>query len=372
METCLAKSLHPIKVSVIPPTPAFRGNALFESRRQDKGAHSPNGHWMDCYAAVYQRAPALNIVLGTDDVLPISEADVVIYMAQPQSPHDVLEQKRRYPGLKAIFAYVETSLGARYVFNPQNHNGFDAVITYNDSIVDNQKYFPMRPRAYYRDRIRTGLPFEQRRVGCLVGTNRKMRYRSGLFTMRSGWKFSFRDWTDYVFCPGQLISYRSRVGSACAQYEAGTFDIFGEGWEMLPETRHIFRGVPTESTLDYIGHYRYYFAFENHASDCGLISERIWDALWGDSVPVYLGHSGLHRYVPRECFIDASQFETPKQMLDCLCRLPMDAWSKYREAGREFIRGKAIEPFLPEAFAEEFLWPITAIAQATNRSELDG
>jgi hypothetical protein len=200
-----------------------------------------------------------------------------------------------------------------------------------------------------------------------------MRYRrSGLFAMRSGWKFSFRDWIDYVFCPGQLISYRSRVGSACAQYEPGTFDIYGEGWEMLPETRPIFRGVPTESALNYIGNYRYYFAFENHTSDCGLISERIWDALWGDAVPVYLGHNGLHRFVPRECFIDAGQFETPKKMLDWLCHLSKDAWSKYREAGREFIRSERIEKFLPEAFAEEFLRPIMEMAEAADQGERSG
>lgn len=191
-------------VSVVPPTPAFRGNALFESRREDTGSHSPNTHWMDCYAAVYQRARALNIILGTDDVLPISEADVVVYMAQPQSPYEIIEQKRRYPGLIAIFAYVETSLGAQYVFNAKNLKGFDAIVTYNDNLVDNRKYFPRRPRAYFRDRIKTGLPFEQRRVGCLVGTNRKMHYRSGLFTMRRGWKFSLQDWFRLRHLPGTV------------------------------------------------------------------------------------------------------------------------------------------------------------------------
>lgn len=368
----LEKCPRSTKVSVIPPTSAFNGNALFESRRVDKGAHSPNAHWMDCYASVYKRALAQNIVLGTYDVLPIADADIVLYMALPQSSHEVTEQKRKYPGLKAIFAYIETSLGSRYVFNAQNHRGFDAVLSYNDRIVDNLTYFPMRPHAYFRDRIRTGLPFEQRRVGCLVGTNRKLRYRSGLFTMRSGWKFSFRDWIDYAFCPGQLISYRSHVGSACTQYEAGTFDIFGEGWEMLPQTRHIFRGVPTESTLNYVGNYRYYFAFENHTGEGTLISERIWDALWGDAVPVYRGNNNLHRYVPRECFIDAAQFEDPTEMLNWLCNLSKDAWSKYREAGRDFIRSEAIERFLPDAFAEDFLRPITAIAEATNQGVRNG
>lgn len=356
-----------LKVSVIPPSTGLENNALFENRRLDQGPHTPNTHWLDWFAELYKRANELDIVFATSDLLSAEDADVVIYMAQPNSPDDVVAQKQKCPNLITIFVTIETSIGARYLFNPKNHVGYDAVLTYNKTIVDGQRYFYLPPRAYYRHRIRDGLPFEQRRVACLVGTNRKMRYRSGLFTMRKGWNFSFRDWVDYIFCPGQLISYRSRVGSACAQYTGGEFDIYGEGWELLPETRHIFRGVPTESTLDYIGNYRYYFAFENHTSDCGLISERIWDALWGDTVPVYMGHKRIDEFVPRECFIDANQFASPKEMLDWLRRSSKNTWSKYREAGREFIRSEAIAKFLPESFAEEFLHRVIEIASRSDQ-----
>jgi len=350
------------KVSVVPPTWAFNNNALFESRRLDNGAHSPNTHWLDCFAAVYQRAQELNIEFGTEDVVPIKDADIVVYVRALITPDEVITLKQKYPKLKAVLVTLETSLGGRFIFNTQNHKGLDAVITYNKRLVDNRKYFPLPPRAYYRDRIKTGLPFEDRRVGCLVGTNYKKRYRTGLFTMRRGWKFSLNDWIDYVFCPGQLVSYRARVAKTCARFEPGIFDLYGEGWEMFPETSRICLGIPAASTLSYLGKYRYYFAFENHTSDCGLISERIWDALWGDSVPVYLGHKHLDQFVPRECFIDASQFETPKQMLDWLCRSSKATWSKYRDAGREFIRSKEIEKFLPDAFAEQFLRQVIGVA----------
>jgi Glycosyltransferase family 10 (fucosyltransferase) C-term len=95
-----------------------------------------------------------------------------------------------------------------------------------------------------------------------------------------------------------LIRFRSEFGKICANYEAAPVDIFGEGWEMLPETHAICLGIAKESTLRYVGKYRYYFAFENQTSDCALISERVWDALWGDTVPVYLGHTGLDQFVP--------------------------------------------------------------------------
>jgi hypothetical protein len=317
---------------------------------------------MDCFAAIYKRGRELNICFGTDDVISRSEADVLIYMAQPNSPRDVIAHKLKHPNQKVILVMWETSLGARYTANPQNHQGYNAIFTYVDRLIDGKRYFFFPPRAFYRDRITTGLPFEQRRVGCLVGTNRKFRYRSGLVTIKKGWRFSAKDWIDYVFCPGELIRFRSRFGRLCASYEGALFDVFGEGWEMFPETRRECRGIPSMSTLAYLGNYRYYFAFENHTSRCGLISERIWDALWGDTVPVYLGNTELHRFIPQECFIDATKFDSPREMLDWLCQIPMEVWLRYRDAGREFIYSEAVDKYLPDAFAEQFVNRLVAIA----------
>lgn len=318
---------------------------------------------MDCFAAVYKRGRELTIDFGTDDVISRKDADVLIYMAHPNSPKDIVAHKLKYPNQKVILVMWETSLGARFTANPKNHLGYDAVFTYVNSLIDGERYFLLPPRAFYRHRITTGVPFEQRRVGCLVGTNREFRYRSGLFAIKKGWKFSFRDWIDYVFCPGELIRFRSQFGKTCANYQG--IDIFGEGWEAVPETGGVYLGIPKESTLNYVGRYRYYFAFENHTSNCGLISERVWDALWGDSVPVYLGHTGLDQFIPRECYIDAAQFESPTEMLDWLCHVPREAWSKYRGAGREFIYGDAVERFLPDAFAKEFVDRVLDIADGS-------
>ena len=351
-----------IRVAVIPPTPAVSQNALFEGKRLDSGAHSPNTHWLDCFAAVRDRGKALNIHFDTADVVSLDDADALIYMAQPESPKDVLQNKRKHPGLKTVLLMSETSLGCRYVANPENHTVYDAVITYIDTLVDDKRYFFLPPRAYFRDRIKSGLPFARRRMGCLVGTNRKMTYRTGLMTMRKGWKFSLKDWIDYVSCPGELISFRSEVGKMCAKYRDRGFDLFGEGWGLFRETLEICKGVPPTSALDYIGNYRYYFALENHSGPCSLISERIWDALWGDAVPVYRGNTTLSKFVPPECYIDAMRFRKTRDLFEHLCALPESDWTQYRSAGRDFIHSERIVEFLPEAFAERFLSYIVAIA----------
>lgn len=352
------------KVAVIPPAPALAGNALFEGRRLDSGAHSPNSHWMDGFAAVRRLAASRGIEMATHDLLPVDRADVVVHMAFPADPRAVAEQKRRHPQLKAVLVLIETAMGARYSFNPRNHAGFDAIITYDERIVDHRRYFPMRPRAYDRDRIRHGLPFHDRRVGCLVGTNRSLRRRSGVGVIARGWRMSWRDWADYTFCPGQLIDYRSNVGRLCAAAGPGVFDLYGEGWELHPETRGACLGIPAGATIDYIGRYRFYMAFENHTGEHSLISERVWDALWGDAVPVYRGNTRLERHIPRDAFVDADAFASPAALLQRLVAVTEEEWTAMRRAGRAFITGRGVEPFLPEAFAEEFLRPIAALAAA--------
>jgi hypothetical protein len=351
-----------MKVSVIPPGAALASNALFEGRRLDSGPHSPNVHWMDGFAAVRRKAAAHGMVMATDDVLAVDEADIVVHMIYPSRPTLVAEQKQRRPALKTVLVLLETAVGAAYTFNPRNHRDFDAVITYDDRLVDGRKYFPMRPRAYNRSRIRTGQSFSERRIGCLVGTDRPFRYRSGLGLMARGWHVSWRDWIDYVFCPGELIRYRTGLGKAFAAFPRGSFDIYGEGWERNPETAALALGIPARSALEYLGDYRYAMAIENHSGDHSLISERIWDALWGDSVPVYYGNTRIDRHIPRECYVDASKFRTPGDLLQSLVDTPEATWSAQRQAGRQFIQGRGVEPYLPEAFAEEFLTPILALA----------
>lgn len=353
---------------MVPPHEGFAENALFEGRRSDNGSHGPNDHWMDYLIEVRAQAAQFNIRMDTADVLPIEAADIVVYMRQPASPKAIAELKTRHPGIRMVLVLCETALGGRYSFNPSNHGGFDAIITYDDRLVDHDRYFPLRPRAYYRDGIREGAPYEQRRTGCFVATYRQFVHRSGIFAITKGWHFSWSDWWDYVFSPGELIRYRSILGEAIAQYRQGEFDLYGEGWELLPVTRGRCLGIPNKSTLDYIGNYRYYFAIENHTGPHSLISERIWDALWGDAVPVYYGNHNIAQYIPTECFIDARRFEKPMDLLRWLDNVSRTEWTQCREAGREFIRGELVERFLPQASAADLLTPILKLANSRGLS----
>jgi hypothetical protein len=356
---------HAPRVSVVPPHPRYAGNALFEGRASiadqpivGPHPHAPNVHWMDYCIAFREKARRLNITVATSDVLPIDEADALVVLRPPDPPNKTSLLRSRLPNLIMILVMLETTLGRDFMFSSLNTKDFDAVVTYKDEVVDNLKYFPLRPRAYYRNRIQTGLSFGQRRVGCFIASHQRLNRHIGLRAVRAGWRFTWRDWWNYVSYRGELLTYRVTVARHFISYAPNTFDLYGVGWDEDTETQKLCRGVPESGALHLAGNYRFYLAFENHQSETSLISERIWDGLYGDSVPVYRGNKRLARQIPQECFINADSFTNAKQMLDFLVSMKEDEWERYHNAGQEYIRGRKVERFLPDAAADDLLIPV--------------
>jgi hypothetical protein len=349
-----------MRVAFLPPSNEFEGNGLFEGRRTGVGAHSPNTHWFDCYVALGEVAKEAGIVMQTADRLPPNQADVVVFMAQP-SPGQMRDFRAQHPGVKTALILLETSLGAAFSFNRDNHRDFDIVLTYKSHLIDHKKYFPLRPHSYFLDRRRKGRPFSERRTACLVATHRNMQYRTGLMLGRSGWRLTWSERLDYTFCPGELVTYRSRIGRACMRDASGEFDVIGEGWDGDAKARSRALPPPSVSTLDYVGNYRFYLAFENHGGPESLISERIWDALWAGSVPVYMGNPEIAKVVPPTCFVDARGFKTPNALLSYLLAISQSEWESHLAAADDFLSGDGVKPFLPQACARELLEPFLVL-----------
>jgi hypothetical protein len=351
-----------VRVSVIPPHPRYGGNALFESRiaagHQDPDGRGRDIHWMDYWVAFREKARRLDIEAATADLSPPQDADVVLLVGVPPPPAQAAALRSSARSQLVILVAIESALGREYLMNPANLAAFDAVITPNRQLVDNDRYFGLRPRAYDRSRVRRGEAFERRRVGCFVATHQPLHFRMGLGAWRAGWTFTPSEWLSYVSHRGELLSYRAAVAREFANYPPGIFDLYGVGWDAFAETRSLCRGVPDDDPLRLAGKYRFCFALENHEGDASLISERIWDALYGDAVPVYRGNRNIADYIPGDCYIDAAGFAHPKRLLDYLQGMRSAEWSSYREAGRRFLRSDRIRQFLPDACADDLLSPI--------------
>jgi alpha-1,3-fucosyltransferase 10 len=82
---------------------------------------------------------------------------------------------------------------------------------------------------------------------------------------------------------------------------------------------------PRSTKQQTIARYKFTFAFENSISRV-YVTEKFFDPLLAGSVPVYLGAPNIEEFAPgRQCFIDATHFDTPRALARYLMYLDTDA-----------------------------------------------
>jgi Glycosyltransferase family 10 (fucosyltransferase) C-term/Fucosyltransferase, N-terminal len=79
-----------------------------------------------------------------------------------------------------------------------------------------------------------------------------------------------------------------------------------------------------QSKLDVISRYKFTIAFEN-ARSSDYVTEKLFDAFWAGSVPIYFGAPNVEKFVPgNDCYVDAAQFAEPRDLAAHLIRLGED------------------------------------------------
>ncbi len=361
----------PIRVSIIPWSPSFLNNRLF-SLDSISGSHAGNKHWMYHFKLLREEALKENISIDTCDVMSPIDANIVIFTDLPRSLRELVDLKRRAPHLKIIFFPIESPLGRKYVFNRSNHKLFDAILSYNHLLEDGVRYFHFDLPATDASFRTKGKPYSNRKLASMICGKAYLKFKTGIKVIRNGWNFSVYEWFDYAFCLGELVSTRHKLVSAFETYAPGAVDVYGDGWK--ERSNRFFdkfvnnkppssaKGRLDSNKLEVLGNYKFNFCFENCQNDCGYISEKIFDALFADTVPVYLGNRSVERYIPSDCFVNAQDFKNHKELIQFLLECPERVWEDYIQAGQSFLESGTFNRFMPSTFVENFLTPIRALS----------
>ena len=137
------------------------------------------------------------------------------------------------------------------------------------------------------------------------------------------------------------------------------FDLFGCGWEaalrsdnapLAAAVKRCYRGpIPpgVAAKVETVAGYRFCLCFENTRFP-GYVTEKIFDALFAGSIPVYLGAPDISHHVWPECFVDASRFSSPADLAAFLGGLSETDTHQLRERGRAFLASKDFDRFCAE------------------------
>jgi len=232
-------------------------------------------------------------------------------------------------------------------WNQEFHAPFDRILTWNDSLVDNIRYFKFHVAGIGTNPAVMRVPFEQKKMLVNISMHKFSPYRYELYSARR-----------------RSIQYFEKHASS-------DFDLYGHGWNPRLSLKLLLR-VLFRRRLDLLRHYssyrgaiankwdvlpKYKFAlcYENASDQVGCVTEKIFDYMRGDCIPIYWGAPNVTSYVDSAAFIDRRQFESDSSLHGYIKAVSSTEYEVYRNAISRYLAGPKFQMFLPPYFASSFL-----------------
>ena len=130
-----------------------------------------------------------------------------------------------------------------------------------------------------------------------------------------------------------------------------TLVFYGRGWNKIksvlsPSEKEIlkksYKGW-VHDKIDAISKTKFSFAFENIRFH-DYVSEKIYDVMAANTVPVYSGAPNIQDYVPKECFIDYHSFKNNEEMYDVLSKMDDATYQSYINCINNFMQNPERHP----------------------------
>ncbi|MCH9621548.1 MAG: hypothetical protein S4CHLAM20_09700 [Chlamydiia bacterium] len=217
---------------------------------------------------------------------------------------------------------------------------YPKILTYNNDMVDGKKFkkynFP-RPILDIVDDI---VPFKEKKLCALINSHKRSLYKN-------------RD---------QLYTARKRVIKYFEVNHPEDFDLYGNGW---PKSSYPSYQGTVKSKTDVLKHYKFTFTYENIKELPGYVTEKIFDAMIAGSVPIYLGAPDICDIVPKECFVDARNFNSFDEIYRYISQMSEERYQEHIEAIKAFLLSDKAYPFGIESFVKTL---VTAHNELTDEN----
>ena len=139
------------------------------------------------------------------------------------------------------------------------------------------------------------------------------------------------------------------------------FDLYGRNWHKkywgIPN--HIYKKAlskykgSVDNKVKCLSEYRFSICFEN-ASYPGYITEKIFDCFFAGCIPIYFGAPDVEKYIPKNCFIDFSDFNNDFSKLEnFLINFSMNDYLLIKKNILNFFNSNQFSQFSDRHYANE-------------------
>lgn len=282
----------------------------------------------------------LGIEISTHDILNPESADLLIFLDVPRNLKSFPAEKKKY------LIITESQLIKPHNWDLAGHVHFQKIFTWNDDFVDNVKYFKLN----FSNKIETTPVDNQLRPQfcCLVAGAKKNSH------------------------PLELYSKRVEAIRWFEENAPKDFDLYGIGWDLFEFTGPIFirvlnrikilRSLFAEKFPSYKGRieskrttmrqYQFSICFENAQGIPGYITEKIFDSMFAGCIPVYWGAPNIEKFIPKNCYIDKTDFNTYDELYTFMKGLSLGQIQEYQRNIISYLNSESSYDFSAEAYAE--------------------
>lgn len=318
---------------------AFHGNTIFD-KNQTKLKVGSFGKYHQLCDEFFNNG----YEIATDDIHKPDDSDVVLYFDMPKQLPKKEDIKKSY------LLAIESSIIRPENFDKKKHDYFNKIFTWNDDLVDGEKYIKINyafdfPQEIYKE-------IKREKLCCLIVSNKNSDFTNELYSERK-----------------KLIQWFEKN-------HLEDFDLYGFGWNSfrfegckpiralnrVPLLSKIMNALIGEKFVSYKGKvdnkfetmkkYKFAIAYENVKDEDGYITEKIFDVFMAGCVPVYWGAKNILDYIPKECFIDKREFKSYEELYHYIKNMPDAEYEEYLENIEKYLNSDKVKVFSSKYFAE--------------------
>lgn len=255
----------------------------------------------------------------------LQEADNIVFFNV--QPHILQQVIRSYPRTNKILYIWEPPVIDPAGFDKSYHKYFSRILTWDDSIVDNDKYHKFFYTCDFK-MVDNPVPFEKRKFCTLISSDRGSGHKSELYTERKN-----------------TIEYFEK-------FHPEDFEFYGRLW---PKDKYrTYRGEVSDK-VDHLKNYKFSICYENMKDIKGYISEKIFDCFLAGCVPVYWGADNIEQFIPANCFVDRRKFKTNEELYSHLSSIDKSQFEQYLENMKVFFKSEKGYNFSMDNFTQILL-----------------
>lgn len=226
---------------------------------------------------------------------------------------------------------------------------FKAVVTYDDDLAGKGNFIKGNVANFYaKPSKRQG--FSKKKFAVMVTNN----------TTASMIVHSLNYWNNTEYYDNKKIKYhkkavyhkRLEIVDFFHKNHSDSLDLFGVGF---PEKYNTFNKgfLERSKKISTMSGYKFTIALDSYTNQNGYISEKIFDAFFAKTLPIYLGAYNVSEYIPNDCFVDLREFSSYEDLYQYLKNMGKKEYEDRIDAIEDFLKSDKFHAlFSSEAIAK--------------------